>query len=184
MNLFVLLAVIIYEVVSIAIVSIVLARQSRKKAVEGDFVTAGNSLGPALSGITMALMFLGGAHIWGMTENTWALGANAMWFGVGCIAVIVVVCLVTGPWFRKLGVSTTTELFEKLFGEKAKIVIAAVTAILQIGILSLETQGVATTINMLTGWPYFVGAVIAGIVGICYVILAGMKEISVLKAEL
>ena len=177
MNLFILIAVILYEAISIAVVSIILSRR-RHQAVEGEFTTAGNSLGPALSGITMALMFLGGAHIWGMTENTWMIGANAMWFGVGCIVVIVVVCLITGPWFRKIGVSTTTEIFSKLFGEKSKIVVAAVTAILQIGILSLETQSVAITINLLTGWPYFAGAVIAGLVGICYVVLAGMKEIS------
>lgn len=173
-----LIAVIIYFIVSISIVSLIIHRRERAMNQERDFVNAGRSLGPILAGCSMALMFLGGATIFGLCENTWYMGTPALWFGTAMVALITVICMITAPWFRRVGVSTVTDIFDRLFEKRGKVIVAAVTCILQVGILSLETQSVAVTINLLTGWPYFLGAVIGGIIGIFYVILAGMKEIA------
>ena len=45
------------------------------------------------------------------------------------------------------------------------------------GILTVEAQGIGIIIQALTGWPIHQGAIIGGILGLLYVLLAGMREI-------
>jgi SSS family solute:Na+ symporter len=45
------------------------------------------------------------------------------------------------------------------------------------GILTLETQGIGIIISSMTGWSIRNGAVVGAILGICYVVFAGMKEV-------
>lgn len=69
MNLGVLIAVLLYEVISIAVVTIVLTKRNKNKHEEGGFAFAGGGLPASLVGITLALTLLGSAHNWGTCQN-------------------------------------------------------------------------------------------------------------------
>ncbi len=179
MNVGVLVFVLIYELATIFGVGFFLARKKKKTGDgEGDFAFSGKGLTTAHVGVTLALTMLGSAHIWGTCENAASMGSIAVWFGIACTVMMVVITQITGPWVRKVGTNTLPDLFGRMYGKGVRILIACVMGPLVFGCLCLETQCVAVTFVVCTGWPYMVGAIIGGAFGIFYVLLAGMKEVS------
>ena len=175
----ILFAVIIYEIVTIVGVGLYLSRKEKKQAKEAEsFALAGRGLSTAHVGVTLALTMLGSAHIWGTTENAYSMGGIAIWFGIACTVMMVVITQCTGPWIRRIGVTTVPDLFGAFYGPKTRTLVACVMAPLVFGCLCLETQCIAVTFQALTGWSYTAGAIVGGIFGILYVLLAGMKEVS------
>lgn len=178
MNLGVLIAVVLYEVISIAIVTIVISRRNRSKKEEGGFAFAGGGLPASLVGITLALTLLGSAHNWGTCENAASMGVIAAWFGIACAVMMVVITQVTGPWMRRTGAKTAGEFLGKIFGVTSGRLISCMNAALIIGMCCLEMEAIAVTFSLMTGWDYTVCAIIGGIIAVLYVLLAGMKEIA------
>ncbi|MEI3338969.1 MAG: hypothetical protein V8R80_02620 [Eubacterium sp.] len=96
MNLGVLAFVIIYEIVTIVGVGAIISRKAKKEANgEGSFAFSGKGLTTAHVGVTLALTMLGSAHIWGTCENAFAMGSIAVWFGIACTVMMVVITQIT-----------------------------------------------------------------------------------------
>lgn len=180
MNLGVLIAVLAYEVISIVGVGAVVAYKNKKNGghEEGSFAFAGGGLPASLVGITLALTLLGSAHNWGTCQNAASMGVIAVWFGIACAVMMVVITQVTGPWIRRTGAKTVGEFLGHIFGKKPGIMISSVNAALGIAMTCLEVETIAVTLSFLTGWEYTTCAVIGGILAMLYVLLAGMKEIA------
>lgn len=178
MNAGILIAVLIYEVAIILGVGIWLARRSASRpSAEGDFALAGRDLPVPVVAITLALTVLGTAHILGIFEMSWFLGAAAVWFSIAHVILLVLVCLTTGLWVRRLGLTTVPEILDLLFGRVTRLIVSCTMAGVVFGILTIETQGIGIIISSMTGWPIRNGAVVGAILGICYVVFAGMKEV-------
>jgi len=178
MNAGILIAVLIYEVAIILGVGIWLARRSASRpSEEGDFALAGRDLPVPVVAITLALTVLGTAHILGIFELSWFLGAAAVWFSIAHVILLVLVCLTTGLWVRRLGLTTVPEILDLLFGRVTRLVVSCTMAGVVFGILTIETQGIGIIISSMTGWSIRNGAVVGAILGICYVVFAGMKEV-------
>lgn len=179
MNLGVLIIVLIYEFVSIFGIGMFINARNKKKGEEaGGFAFAGGGLPASLVGITLALTLLGSAHNWGTCANVFDMGVIAVWFGIACAIMMVVITQITGPWIRRSGAKTVGEFLSKIFGKKAGIMVSAINAALGIAMTCLEVETIALTLQMLTGLNYFVCAIIGGILAMLYVVLAGMKEIA------
>ncbi len=117
MNVGILVAVLIYEVAIILGVGIWLAkREASRVHGEGDFALAGRHLPVPVIAITLALTVLGTAHILGIFELAWFLGAAAVWFSLAHVILLVMVCLSTGLWVRRLGLTTVPEILDLLYG--------------------------------------------------------------------
>ncbi len=178
MNAGILIAVLIYEVVIILGIGLWLAkRDASHPHREGDFALAGRHLPVPVIAITLALTVLGTAHILGIFELAWFLGAAAVWFSIAHVALLVLVCLSTGLWVRRLGLTTVPEILDLLYGRGTRLVVSCTMAGVVFGILTIETQGIGIIISSMTGWSIRNGAIVGAILGIFYVILAGMKEI-------
>ncbi|MBR0599227.1 sodium:solute symporter family protein [Sinanaerobacter chloroacetimidivorans] len=180
MNLGVLIGVLIYEIIVIFGVGFYLAKK-RNKDEEGGFALAGRGMGVMVLASTMALTVLGAAHILGVFEMTYGMGAVAIWFSLAHVILIIVACFATGQWVRRLGVTTVPEALEGMYGKKISLAIGCVMAGVIWGILTLETQGVGIVIATMTGWGIVQGAIIGGILGIFYVVLAGMEEVGIVN---
>jgi SSS family solute:Na+ symporter len=178
MNMGILIAVLVYEIVIIFGVGLWLARrESSHEAHEGDFALAGRHLPMPVIAITLALTVLGTAHILGIFEISWFLGATAVWFSISHVVLLVLVCMTTGLWVRRLGLTTVPEILEMLFGRNTRLVVSCVMAGVIFGILTIETQGIGIIISSMTGWEIRNGAIVGAVLGIFYVVLAGMKEV-------
>lgn len=144
---------------------------------EAEFELAGRGLSVPILIPTLALTILGSAHILGVFEMSWFMGGTAMWFGLACALAIAVVCLTTGRWMRRLRLATVPELLEYLFGPGIRTAVCCVMAGVIFGLLTLETQGIGILLAAATGWNIQACVVMAGALGVLYVILAGMKEV-------
>lgn len=156
-------------------------RESQRANAEGEFALGGRSLSTPVVAVTLAFSVLGTAHILGVFELAWTLGAAAVWFSLAHVVLLVVVCLSTGLWVRRLKVTTVPEILELLYGEKTRLAVSCVMAGVVTGLLTVETQGLGILMSTMTGWSIRQGAVAGGIIGILYVILAGMKEVGYLN---
>ena len=107
----VIIAVVIYELIVILGCALYLKVKERKQiaagtSVETDFATGGKSMGVIVLAPTIALTVLGSAHITGVFEMSYGMGAIAIWFSLAHVIMIVVACFGTGAWVRRLGVTT------------------------------------------------------------------------------
>jgi SSS family solute:Na+ symporter len=178
MNMGILIAVLFYEVVIILGVGLWIAkREASLPKREGDFALAGRNLPVPVVAITLALTVLGTAHILGIFEISWFLGAAAVWFSISHVILLVLVCLTTGLWVRRLGLTTVPEILEMLYGRTTRLLVSCTMAGVIFGILTIETQGIGIIIASMTGWSIRNGAIVGAILGIFYVVLAGMKEV-------
>ena len=62
---------------------------------------------------TIALTVLGSAHITGVFEMSYGMGAIAIWFSLAHVLMVVVACFATGQWVRHFGITTVPELFKR-----------------------------------------------------------------------
>jgi len=178
MNMGILIAVLVYEVAIILGVGIWLAkREASHPPHEGDFALAGRHLPTPVVAITLALTVLGTAHILGIFELSAIIGASAVWFSIAHVILLVLVCLSTGLWVRRLGLTTVPEILEMLYGRTTRLIVSCTMAGVIFGILTIETQGIGIIISSMTGWSISNGAIVGAILGIFYVVLAGMKEV-------
>ena len=154
---------------------------SRKKAAGRDsgsqFALAGRQLPMPVVAATLALTVLGTPHIVGIFEMSWHVGATAVWFGLAHVILLAVVCLSTGILARRLKLTTVAELLEDLYSPAIRIAISCVMAGSIFGVLTLETQGLGIILAAMTGWDLAFGALVGGVLGVLYVVLAGMKEV-------
>ena len=182
----ILIVVLLYEVVSIGGVALYLTlkeRKARKAAAEhpadnDDFLTAGRTMSWPVLGCSLALGVLGTVKIFGIMEQAWNVGTLVAWFSIATVFPLVAISLGTGRWARRMKVASMPELLYKLFGDKIRIVCCGVLAMQTFITLSLETQGLGIIFNALTRGTLSItqGAIVGGIIGIAYVIVAGMKE--------
>lgn len=177
MNYGMLIAVLAYEVVVIVGLSVWIQRRQTSSDSKDEFALAGRSLPMPVVATTLALTVLGTAHILGVFEMAWILGAAAVWFSLAHVILLVVVCLGTGLWVRRLGVTTVPQLLDMTYGLETRLCVSCVMAGVMFGILTIEAQGIGIIFATLTDWDIATGAIVGGIIGILYVIFAGMKEI-------
>lgn len=176
MKMGVLAIVLIYEIIVIFGVGYFISKR-RDKDQEGGFALGGRSMGVLILAPTAALTVLGSAHILGVFEMTYGMGAVAFWFSLAHVALIIVACFGTGLWVRRMGVTTVPEALKGMYGAKNALAISCVMSGCIWGILTLETQGVGIIIATMTGSSIVQGAILGGILGIFYVVLAGMEEV-------
>jgi len=181
----ILIAVLLYEFISIGGVSLFLIRKEKKhkmnKAAEesDSFVTSNRDLPVPIVGVSLALAILGAVHVFGIMEMAWSNGAASIWFSIAHVTTLGVVCLCTGRWVRRMKVATVPEMIEKLFGRKIALIVTCVVAGQTFAILTMEVQALGIIFNTLTFNRVTIqmGAIIGGLIGIFYVIIAGMKEV-------
>ena len=182
-HIMILVAVMIYELATILGIGWYLNRKSQKsidacgQEACGEFILGGRSLPWYVIAVTMALTVLGAPHIFGLLEMSYNLGAVAAWFGLAHVVLLVVATLCTANWVRRANVSTMPEMLNKIFGSSTRLLVSCVMPGMIWAILTLECQGVGIVFATITGLSITQGAIVGGVLGAMYVLLAGMKEI-------
>jgi SSS family solute:Na+ symporter len=154
--------------------------KSKNEATEG-FTNAGRSMPWWAVGVTLALTYLGSLHVFGVMELSWNIGMAAMWVSVGHVCLLCVICLCTGRWVRRLDIATMPELLERAFGRRVRVGASCVNAAVVFGLLSMEAQCIGIVFSSLTGISIQMGSLFGGLLGLMYVLLAGMKEIAIIN---
>lgn len=180
MNYGVVISVVIYELVVILGCAVWLKIKEKKQAAaptDEDFALGGRNMGVIVLAPTIALTVLGSAHITGVFEMSYNMGAIAIWFSLAHVIMIVVACFGTGLWVRRLGVVTVPQIIKDMYGPGVAIAVSCVMAGQVWGVLTLECQGLGIVVSSLTGWNITQAVIVGGILGILYVVFAGMKQV-------
>ncbi|WP_372738307.1 sodium:solute symporter [Neptunomonas sp.] len=172
----VVILVLFYNVVVIGGIGFYIWWRERHEHTTIDMALGGRSAGVATMSVTLAITYLGSAHVYGLMEMSFIMGAVALWFSFAHTILMCVMCLGTGPWIRRIGVSTIPELLGLLFGKRIRLICACVAGMVVFGLVTLETQTLGIGISSMSGWPLGWSAVLGAGIGTAYVYMGGIKQ--------
>lgn len=171
----ILIAVIAYILIVVVGISYVLNK--KQEASKDEFMLSGRNLPFYVVGVTMGLTILGAVHVFGLFEMGFMMGAVSIWFVFAHVIILVIAGFAVGPWIRNLNFSTMPEFLGELYDHRVRVLVLCVTVGVIWGFLTLEAQGLGILFSLFTGWEIKQAIVVGAVLGILYVILAGMKEI-------
>lgn len=172
----VLFMVILYNIIVIGGIGLYLKHQEKKSGVVMDMAMGGRDANLALFSITLAITYLGSAHVYGLMEMSFVVGAVALWFCFAHTILMCVICLGTGRWVRRMGCATIPELVGTMYGKQLRTLTACVGAMVVFGLVTLETQTLGIGISAMSGWSLGWCAVIGAVIGTAYVSMGGIKQ--------
>lgn len=181
MKIGVIIVVALYEIITIGVVGWLLNK--RKKAAGGseNIALGGRSLGTWAIGSTMCLTLLGSGHLTGTWEGALTLGAEQIWHVMANGFAMALGACTIYLWARRMRVSTTGEIITKLYGQELAVLVAAVNIAVCWAVVSFETQALGIIINSMTDWPLTIAVLIASVLGFCYVVFGGTKQVAMLN---
>lgn len=145
-----------------------------------DYYVAGRSFGPLVLMATVCATIIGGSGLMGRAGVAYSSGFKAV---MTALPYLIGMLLFSGYCGRisdigiKHGVTSIPDLFERRFGKKAKLILAAMVAFTMMGTVASQVTATATIINMLggeLGLSYEAGACIACAVFIVYTATSGL----------
>ncbi|WED23387.1 sodium:solute symporter family protein [Vibrio sp. JC009] len=172
----VLLMVLIYNVVVIGGIGWYLNQKDKAAGTVTDMARGGADANMAMFSVTLAITYLGSAHVYGLMEMSFGMGAVALWFCFAHTILMCVICLGTGRWVRRLGCATIPELQGDMFGKQMRNLTACVGGMVVFGLVSLETQALGIALSASSGWSLPVSVIVGAILGLAYVTMGGIKQ--------
>lgn len=172
----VLVLVLFYNFIVIGGIGYYLALRERRFGELTDLATGGQNAGLAMFSVTLAITYLGSAHVYGLMEMSFDLGAIALWFCFAHTILICVICLGTGPWVRRVGCATIPELVGRMYGPRLRTYVACIASMVVFGLVTLETQTLGIGIAAISGWSLGTSAVVGALLGTAYVTFGGIKQ--------
>ncbi|MDG2115445.1 MAG: sodium:solute symporter family protein [Porticoccaceae bacterium] len=168
--------VILYNAIVIGGMGFYLTYKEKKAGQVTDMAIGGRDANLAMFSVTLAITYLGSAHVYGLMEMSFAVGAVALWFSFAHTILICVICLGTGRWVRRLGFATIPELVGRMYGRQMRTITACVSAMVVFGLVTLETQTLGIGISAISDWPLGWAAVVGAVFGTAYVSMGGIKQ--------
>lgn len=172
----VLVLVVLYNVLVIGGIGLYLSQREKASGQVTDMATGGRNANLAMFSVTMAITYLGSAHVYGLMEMSFVMGAVALWFSFAHTILMCAICLGTGQWVRRLGCATIPELIGRIYGKKMRTITACISAMVVFGLVTLETQTLGIGISAISGWALGWAAVVGAILGTAYVTMGGIKQ--------
>ncbi|MGX9416327.1 sodium:solute symporter family protein [Vibrio sp. WJH972] len=172
----VLLMVLIYNVIVIGGIGWYLNQREKASGQVTDMARGGADANMAMFSVTLAITYLGSAHVYGLMEVAYGMGAVALWFCFAHTILMCVICLGTGPWVRRFGCTTIPELQGQMFGKQMRNLTACIGGMVVFGLVSLETQALGIALSATSGWTLPVSVVVGAILGLAYVSMGGIKQ--------
>jgi len=161
---------------------LVLGLLARRRAKPGheDFFLASRSLGPLILFLTMAATNFSSFTVFGFAGAGYRIGYAyypIMAFGTGFMALsFLFIGIPVWRYGVKTGAITPTEIIWHRFRNRPlHLVYLAVMMVFTLPYLALQPMGAGYALKGLLGLPYVWGAVIVVVVGVGYVLLAGLR---------
>ncbi|MEM1850375.1 MAG: hypothetical protein QW794_01540 [Thermosphaera sp.] len=173
----ILLPVVIYFlIVTVGIGTYYIRRYGRAAR---DFTIAAMTLPWWLVATGIVLGPFGAGHTLSPAEATWGWGAAPNWWSIiGGTLSLTIAIFTIGRWYRRLGVSTIAEAYEKIFGLEVRALVAAITLFASLSIGSLEFYASAAAISGFTGLDIAFCIILAFVFFIVYVLFSGVMQLA------
>jgi Na+(H+)/acetate symporter ActP len=172
-------AVVLVSLVTVAIG----AYGVRLARTTSDFLVASRNVSPSWNAAAIGGEYLSAASFLGVAGLVLKYGVDMLWYPVGFAAGYLALQLFVAAPLRRSGAFTIPDFTEARLGSRA---LRRLTAgfVVFIGWLYLvpQLQGAGLTLGTVTGAPYWVGAIVVGLVVTANVASGGMRAITFVQA--
>ncbi len=163
---------------ALAVLGLLARRRSRPG--QEDFFLASRTVGPLFLLLTMAATNFSAFTVLGFAGEGYRSGYAyypIMAFGTGFMALTFIFLGVPiWRWSQSRGVVTPAEfIFSRLGNRWLQLVFAAVMIVFTLPYIALQPMGAGYALNRLLGIPYTWGVILVTVVGVGYVIAAGLR---------
>lgn len=153
---------------------------ARRVHTTRDFFVAGRRLGPGLLLATLLAANIGAGSTVGAAGLGYRDGLSAWWWvgsaGIGSL----VLALWVGPRIRRLAAEhdfrTVGDFLEWRYGRRVRLVVAVLLWFNTITILAAQLIAIAFIVNVVAGFPKWVGCVLGGLVMTTYFVAGGLMS--------
>src|SRR3954465_11823027 len=148
-----------------------------------DFLVASREVSPAWNAAAISGEYLSAASFLGVAGPALRNGADVLWYPVGFAAGYLALLLFVAAPLRRSGAFTLPDFCQLRLRSPRLRTLAAVFVVF-IGWLYLvpQLQGAGLTLQIVTGAPYALGALLVGGVVTANVALGGMRAITFVQA--
>ncbi|MFF0746006.1 cation acetate symporter [Streptomyces sp. NPDC004111] len=148
-----------------------------------DFYVASRTVGPRLNAAAISGEYLSAASFLGVAGLVLVQGPEMLWYPVGYTAGYLVLLLLVAAPLRRSGAYTLSDFAEARL-ESVQVRRLASLFVVGIGWLYLlpQLQGAGLTLEILTGAPPWVGALVVAVVVTGAVAAGGMRSITFVQA--
>ncbi|WP_424214748.1 cation acetate symporter [Streptomyces sp. BI20] len=155
----------------------------RLSRTTSDFYVASRTVGPGLNAAAISGEYLSAASFLGIAGLVMLQGPEMLWYPVGYTAGYLVLLVLVAAPLRRSGAYTLPDFAEGRLRSRAVRRIS-VLFVLGVGWLYLipQLQGAGLTLEVLTGAPHWVGAVVVALVVTGAVAAGGMKSVTLVQA--
>lgn len=170
--------IILIYLAALAVLGLLARRRSRPG--QEDFFLASRTVGPLFLLLTMAATNFSAFTVLGFAGEGYRSGYAyypIMAFGTGFMALaFLFLGIPIWRWSKSRGVVTPAEfIFSRLGNRWLQLVFAAVMIVFTLPYIALQPMGAGYALNRLLGIPYTWGVILVTVVGVGYVIAAGLR---------
>lgn len=150
-----------------------LARRSRDSA---DWATGGSAMGIWMIAAGIAGTRIGGVGTYGVAGDVMMSGVWNLWYGINTFLALTLVGLFFAIPYRRLQLTTVSELFVRRFGNTRSSVLASLCVQTEYLIVNIiEPYVVGLIVSNVTGLPLVVGVYIGAVVIVSYTTVSGLR---------
>lgn len=148
-----------------------------------DFLVASRRVAPRWNAMAIAGEYVSAASVLGLAGLLLKNGIGTMWFAVGYTAgYVAVVALVAGP-MRRSGAFTVPDFAEYRLGSPAiRKLCGLIVLVIMWLYLVPQFKGAGVVLQLISGTPYWVGVVLAGLVVSGSIAVGGMRSATYVQA--
>jgi Na+(H+)/acetate symporter ActP len=148
-----------------------------------DFLVASRRVSPSWNAMAIAGEYLSAASVLGLAGLLLKNGLGTMWYAVGFAAgYVAVVALVAGP-MRRSGAFTVPDFAEyRLGAPRLRKLCGCVVLVIMLLYLVPQFKGAGVVLALVSGTPYWVGVLLAGLVVSGSIAAGGMRSATYVQA--
>lgn len=148
-----------------------------------DFLVASRRVGTGWNAMAIAGEYVSAASVLGLAGLLLKNGVGTLWFAVGFTAgYVAVVALVAGP-MRRSGAYTVPDFAEYRLGSPAiRKLCGGIVLVIMWLYLVPQFKGAGVVLQLVSGTPYWVGVVLAGLVVSGSIAMGGMRSATYVQA--
>ncbi|RNL83612.1 sodium/solute symporter [Halostreptopolyspora alba] len=142
-----------------------------------DFLIASRKVSPRWNAMAIAGEYLSAASVLGLAGLVLKNGLGTLWYAVGFTAgYVAVVALVAGP-MRRSGAFTVPDFAEYRLGSpRLRKLSGCIVLLIMLLYLVPQFKGAGLVLNLVSGTPYWVGVLLAGLVVSFSIVAGGMRS--------
>ncbi|GGC72902.1 cation acetate symporter [Hoyosella rhizosphaerae] len=155
----------------------------RLSRTTSDFLVASRTVGPSTNAAAISGEYLSAASFLGVAGLIAKHGADALWYPVGFTAGYLFLLMFIAAPLRRSGAYTVPDFAEYRLASPALRYLAMIFVVIIVGLYMVpQFHGAGLTLNILLGFPDWVGVAAVGGIVIANVVAGGMRSITFVQA--